>query len=121
MRRVALMAGAVISLIVVVAAAGQHLRSETRSNSETKSKAEASDKTQWEYLIVAGGNANLSTSGNDQYRSMRKQPDGAFSREWFPLERNFDKLGAQGWELVTVIGPPTDPIFYFKRPKETAH
>jgi hypothetical protein len=34
------------------------------------------------------------------------------------LERNFDKLGAKGWELVAVSGMPNDPIFYFKRPKE---
>jgi hypothetical protein len=29
-----------------------------------------------------------------------------------------DKLGANGWELVAVAGPPTDPVYYFKRPKQ---
>jgi len=28
-----------------------------------------------------------------------------------------DKLGAKGWELVTVTGSPADPIYYFKRRK----
>jgi hypothetical protein len=70
----------------------------------------------WEYLVVQGGTTNLSASdtGNG---SMRKEP-GAFSRESFPLEKNLDKLGAKGWELVTVSGSPADPIFYLKRRKQ---
>ena len=48
--------------------------------------------------------------------SMRKA-DGAFSRELYPLEKNLDKLGGKGWELVTVTGSPADPIYYFKRRK----
>ena len=68
----------------------------------------------WEYLIVSGGNANLSGSG--EYPRLRKQPDGPFSKEAFPLERNLDKLGAEGWELVAVTGAPQDPTFYLKRP-----
>jgi len=69
----------------------------------------------WEYLVVQGGTTNLSASdaGNG---SMRKEP-GAFSRESFPLEKNLDKLGVKGWELVTVAGSPADPIFYLKRRK----
>ncbi len=73
---------------------------------------------QWEYLIVSGGSVNLSTSGNENYPNMRKQPDGSFSREFFPLERNFDKLGAKGWELVSVHGSPNDPVYFFKRLKD---
>jgi hypothetical protein len=75
--------------------------------------------TQWEYLIVAGGNVNLSTAGNENYPNMRKQPDSAFGREAFPLERNMDKLGAKGWELVSVYGQPNDPVYYFKRLKQS--
>src|SRR6266478_2826744 len=67
----------------------------------------------WEYLVVQGGTVNL--TGMDG-GSMRKEP-GAFSRESFPLEKNPDKLGAKGWELVTVAGSPADPIFYLKRRK----
>jgi hypothetical protein len=73
---------------------------------------------QWEYLVVSGGSVNLSTSGNENYTGMRKQPDGSFAREYFPLERNFDKLGAKGWELVSVHGSPNDPVYFFKRLKE---
>jgi len=70
----------------------------------------------WEYLVGQGGTVNLSPSDGGSGGSMRKEP-GAFSRESFPLEKNMDKLGAKGWELVTVSGPPNDPIFYFKRRK----
>jgi hypothetical protein len=83
-----------------------------------KDRARADDEQTaggWEYLVVQGGTTNLSSSdtGNG---SMRKEP-GAFSRESFPLEKNLDKLGAKGWELVTVSGPPSDPIYYLKRRK----
>ena len=74
---------------------------------------QSSDHDNWEYLVVAGGNVNLSPSGSG---TMRKEP-GAFSREWFPVEQNLDKLGAKGWELVQVGGSSADPIFYFKRRK----
>jgi len=67
----------------------------------------------WEYLVVQGGAVNLSPSDSG---SMRKEP-GPFSRESFPLEKNLDKLGAKGWELVTVSGSPADPVFFFKRRK----
>ena len=46
---------------------------------------------------------------------MRKEPNVAFGREAFGLEQHLDKLGADGWELVAVAGPPTDPAYYFKR------
>ncbi|MEW6213433.1 MAG: hypothetical protein AB1631_34380 [Acidobacteriota bacterium] len=81
-------------------------------------RADATTRTpsseRWEYLVVSGGHANLSGSG--EYPRMRKQPDGPFSKEAFPLERNLDKLGADGWELVAVAGTPNDPVFYLKRP-----
>jgi hypothetical protein len=67
----------------------------------------------WEYLVVQGGTVNLSPSDGG---AMRKEP-GAFSRESFPLEKNLDKLGAKGWELVAVGGSSGDPIFYLKRRK----
>ena len=67
----------------------------------------------WEYLVVQGGSTNLTPSDSG---SMRKEP-GAFNRESFPLEKNLDKLGAKGWELVAVTGSPADPIYYFKRRK----
>ena len=88
--------------------------------SENKSGASAQRKTAeeestggWEYLVVQGGHVNLSPSDNP---SMRKEP-GAFNRESFALEKNLDKLGSKGWEMVSVGGPAQDPIFYFKRKK----
>ena len=78
------------------------------------SKEPAAD-TQWEYLVVAGGTVNLSSSGADS--RMRKQPDESFAQEAYALERNFDKLGQQGWQLVTVHGAPNNPVYYFKRLK----
>jgi hypothetical protein len=101
-----------VSLVLFIAFAvyGQH---------ETSDNRKSGTETQWEYLVVSGGSANLSTSGNENYPSMRKQTDGSFSREYFPLERNFDKLGSKGWELVSVYGPPNDPVYFFKRPKES--
>ena len=68
----------------------------------------------WEYLAVAGpSTTNFSPTGNP---SMRKE-DVPFAREGFVLEQHLDKLGAKGWELVSVAGLPTDPVYYFKRPK----
>src|SRR6266849_1360873 len=62
----------------------------------------------WEYLVVQGGTVNLSAGDGGS----KRKADGAFSRESYPLEKNLDKLGAKGWELVTVTGSPVDPIYY---------
>jgi hypothetical protein len=70
---------------------------------------------QWEYLVVAGpSTTNFSPTSSPR---MRKEPTAPFGREGFVLEQHMDKLGANGWELVTVAGPPNDPAFYFKRLK----
>lgn len=72
-------------------------------------------KEQWEYLALAGpSTTNLTPTGNAR---MRKEPNVPFAREAFVLEQHLDKLGANGWELVAVAGPPTDPAYYFKRRK----
>jgi hypothetical protein len=76
-------------------------------------RAESSEDG-WEYLVVAGGTTNLMPSGSS---SMRKEPSVGFERESFALERNLDKLGAKGWELVAVLGSPADPTYYLKRRK----
>lgn len=101
-----------VSLALLIAFAAYGQRKEAAD--DRTSRAE----TQWEYLIVSRGSVNLSTSGNENYPNMRKQPDDSFAREYFPLERNFDKLGAKGWELVSVHGAPNDPVYFFKRPKD---
>jgi len=73
------------------------------------------ENDQWEYLALAGpSTTNLTPTGNSR---MRKEPNVPFAREAFVLEQHLDKLGASGWELVAVAGPPTDPAYYFKRRK----
>ena len=77
---------------------------------------EPSTDEQWEYLAVAGpSTTNFAPTGNPR---MRKEPSAAFGREAFVLEQHLDRLGANGWELITVAGPPTDPAYYFKRRKK---
>ena len=67
---------------------------------------------QWQYLVVAGpSNTNFEPTGNP---NMRKH-EGSFAREGFVLETQLDKAGAEGWELVSVAGPPQNPIYYFKK------
>ena len=90
----------------------------SRTNSSANAQRHAGDEESaaangWEYLVVSGGNVNLAATDNT---SMRKE-SGAFAREWFPLEKNMDRLGAKGWELVSVSGPVQEPIYYFKRKK----
>ena len=70
---------------------------------------------QWEYLAVAGPSTTNLTPTN--IPRMRKEPNVPFGREAFVLQQHLDKLGANGWELIAVAGPPTDPAYYFKRPK----
>jgi hypothetical protein len=110
-----------LSAAITFAVFGQRSRSGAeRDASKESSRDSAGDSTsdsQWEYLIVSGGNVNLTPMSGDQFSGMRKQPDGSFGREAFVLERNLDKLGAKGWELVSVHGVPSDPIYYLKRPR----
>ena len=69
---------------------------------------------QWEYLVVASpSNVNFTATSNPR---MRKEP-GPWGREAFVLEQHLDKLGANGWELVSVAGTTGDPHYYFKRRK----
>src|SRR5690242_18630375 len=86
----------------------------TKGQEETTSRSTAAE--QWEYLAVAGpSTTNLTPTNNPR---MRKEPNVPFGREAFVLEQHLDKLGANGWELVSVAGPPTDPAYYFKRRKQ---
>ncbi|HYV07846.1 MAG TPA: hypothetical protein VFB82_24855 [Blastocatellia bacterium] len=97
----AILIGAVAAISTLVLAQSRHEPSDSVATE------------QWEYLIVAGGTVNLNPTDSS---TLRKAP-GAFSRENFPLQQNMDKLGAKGWELVSVSGAPADPVFYFKRKK----
>ncbi len=101
--------------VAVVAAMGQRPdRVVVRDSETSEPNAEPQAAEQWEYLVVAGGNVNLSSSGSG---SMRKEPTLTSFRENFPLQQNLDKLGAKGWELVQVSGGPGDAVYYFRRRK----
>jgi len=87
--------------------------SQRRATSDGATADEATSGERWEYLVVSGANNNLTASGNP---NLRKDNSG-FSRESFVLEQAMDKLGAKGWELVSVSSSPSEPIYYFKRKK----
>ena len=110
-----------LSAAFVFAVFGQRSRSGSERDASRElgreSVSTSAPDNQWEYLVVSGGNVNISSMSSDQFSTMRKQPDGSFSREAFVLERNLDKLGAKGWELVSVNGAPNDPVYYLKRSK----
>src|SRR5215510_1102561 len=99
-----------LGFLASVLLAGLKTRGQENPNAASKVATE-----QWEYLALAGPtNTNLMPIDNPR---MRKEPSAAFTREAFGLEQQLDKLGANGWELVAVAGPPTDPAYYFRRRK----
>ena len=103
------------SLIVAVLALATVLIAVVRTTGQEETKIRDRITDEWEYLAVAGpSTTNFSPTGNPR---MRKEPNAPFGREAFVLEQHLDKLGANGWELIAVAGPPTDPAYYFKRRK----
>lgn len=122
-RRISAFTGVILMVFVITVAANMFGRKLTDSQiarayesegAKTKADDETVAREQWEYLVVAGGNTNLSPSGSS---SMRKEPKVQAFRENFVLAQNMDKLGAQGWELISVTGLPNDPVYHFKRRK----
>ena len=97
---------AALILLVAVISIGMKV-----SGQEAAGARQTPTSEQWEYLAVAGPSTGLTPTG------MRKEPNVPFGREAFSLEQQLDKLGANGWELIAVAGPPTDPAYYFKRRK----
>ncbi len=97
---------AVVSLLAVVVGG--------KVSGQSSREKDKDAEVQWEYMVVSGGNINLSGVSD----LSRKQPDNAFAGEASVLQRNLDKLGQKGWELVTVHGSPAQPVFYLKRQKE---
>lgn len=97
------------ALVILPAAAVMKTSSQAESAAQTK---RSSDR--WEYLVMSGASStNFTPTGNPD---MRKEP-GGFGRESFVLEQHLDRLGMKGWELVSVSGTPTDPVYYLKRRK----
>jgi len=110
-KRVLRLTAAVVAVFVF----GLVLLANLKTNGQEKADVVSKVAEQWEYLALAGPTTtNLMPVDNPR---MRKEPSAAFTREAFGLEQQLDKLGANGWELVAVAGPPTDPAYYFKRRK----
>ncbi|MDX6611088.1 MAG: hypothetical protein QOD75_274 [Blastocatellia bacterium] len=99
-----------VTLLLLVSSFAVSMK--TTGNSQPgKGETDAADR--WEYLAVASpSTTNFTPTGNP---NMRKLEEGGFGREAFVLEQHLDKLGAKGWELVSVAGMPSDPVFYFRR------
>lgn len=101
-----------LALLLLVSVSVVLLRTKGQAGTAGTKGSDAVANERWEYLAVAGPTTtNFTPTGNP---SMRKE-EGTFAREAFVLEQHLDKLGARGWELVSVAGPPTDPAYYFKR------
>ena len=91
------------------------LLSSARSTEAQRSRDDNAAQ-KWEYLVVSNASrTNFQPTGNSR---MRKEEMGGFGIESFVLEQHLDSVGANGWELVTVAGSPSDPIYYFKRPRQ---
>ena len=105
---VAIVVGLAVICMAVVKTAGQE-----------ENSGDGARTDQWEYLAVAGpSNINFSPTSTPR---MAKEPNSSFAREAFVLEQHLDRLGAKGWELITVTGAERDPVFYFKRRKRGSH
>ena len=100
-----------LTLLLLVPGFALVTRSSNQDGADVDTKASGG---KWEYLVVAGpSSTNFTPTGNSR---MRKE-DSGFGREAFVLEAHLDKLGARGWELVSVSGATMDPVYYFKRRK----
>ena len=109
-------ARSILFLIIILAiSASAAVYQRLASNDRTTTSGEDG---RWEYLVVSGGSTNLASMSSGEFSSMKKAPDGSFTREAYAFERNLDKLGEKGWELVAVSGQPQDPTLYFKRLKQ---
>jgi hypothetical protein len=111
MKRSILLASAFAALLIATLAFASQRSSRANEAAKNDGKAE------WEYLVLVGGRQNLSNSGNNK---MAKLGLDSNFREHFPLEANLDKLGAEGWELVTVAFTRDEPIYYLKRRTDAA-
>jgi hypothetical protein len=103
----------VIAVALLLLISPFFLRSVKTSESST---LQEDGKEKWEYLVVAApSSTNFQPTDN---RRMRKIEMGGFGIEAFVLEQHMDKVGADGWELVSVSNSARgEPVFFFKRLK----
>lgn len=112
MKRVILVASILILFAAAIGVAANAVSQRRDAEDNRPAEESAVSGERWEYLVVNGAHNNLTPTNNP---SLRKDQTGAFRSEAFVLEQSLDKLGARGWELVSVTGSPTDPIYYLKR------
>lgn len=109
-KRILTRASMVVGLLVLAVAVFAVMKTKGQPTNQTGTGA----TEQWEYLALAGPVSGLTPADKEP---IRKERIGSFGREAISLEQHLDKLGANGWELIAVAGPPTDPAYYFKRRK----
>lgn len=109
-KRILTRVSVVVGVFVLAVAVFAAMKTKGQATNETGSGA----TEQWEYLALAGPVSGLLPANKEP---LRKEPTGSFTREAIALQQHLDKLGANGWELIAVAGPPTDPAYYFKRRK----
>ena len=88
-----------------------------KTTGQEENSGEGAAGEQWEYLALAGP----STTSFSGTTTKRKEPNSSFGREAFVLQQHLDRLGANGWELIAIGGPPNDPAYYFKRRKRSSN
>ncbi len=99
-KRIRTRASVVVGLLILAVAVFEAMNTKGQATNQTGSGA----TEQWEYLALAGPVSGLTPANKEP---VRKEPSGSFGREAISLEQHLDKLGANGWELVAVAGPPT--------------
>lgn len=107
MKRTILLAGIILVLVIATVAFAK----------QRSSQAKTTDKIEWEYLVIAGGRHNLSGAGTNGKLAKLSLESGF--RENYPLELNLDKLGAEGWEIITVTMTQNEPVYFLKRVKDS--
>ncbi|HKY05720.1 MAG TPA: hypothetical protein VJQ56_12560 [Blastocatellia bacterium] len=112
MKKIILVASIILLLAAVVGVAASAVGQRRGAEGNDTAEENPASGERWEYLVVTGAHNNLTPTNNS---SLRKDHTGAFRGEAFVVEQSLDKLGAKGWELVSVTGSPTDPIYYLKR------
>ena len=110
MKRMILLVGISIALVIATVTFASQRSNRTGSATNT-------DKIEWEYLVIAGGRNNLSSTGTNSKLAKLSLESGW--RENYPLEMNLDKLGAEGWEVVTVTVMQNEPVYFLKRIKDS--
>ncbi|MNX57950.1 hypothetical protein D3C86_887760 [compost metagenome] len=93
--------------------------SSSNSPSITGDRPAAADE--WEYLVVSSGKVYFSSPSKQVVDASGSIFAAPFSQEAVSTQSALDKLGKEGWELVTIVGQiGGDQEFILKRRKKKA-